>query len=320
MAIAGNVDPRLEFLDRIDIAGCTIEFSGKPIVLLCGGKVPSKSYPSDQDPPLASLRHAISRATIACFEIFRPEEIEGWQTDAIFKDLVSFELELASICSLVVVIPESAGSLAELGAFSQIKELNKKLIVFCAKTFEQKPSFINLGILRYLRKNNYQSVKLYPWPINNPAAIENHIVQDIVSDIESTLKSLPKTAVFKLEERTHIMVLICAMLRNFLILKESEIFGFLRKFGFSESMERLKGKLYLLEVFKICKKVSYGDAHFYVLEDESFHHLRLKPKGNAPKFDDIRIQIECRQYYENDANQKRNWHRALSQRVTSNAS
>ena len=115
-------DPRLVFLNRINLGNSRVVFMDDHIVLLCGGKVALKDRPEDPDPPTSSLRHAIIRSDTA-YETYRPEEITDWHADGLFRNLMDFEQELAGICSLVVVILESAGAIAELSAFSQLPEL-----------------------------------------------------------------------------------------------------------------------------------------------------------------------------------------------------
>ena len=122
-----------------------------PIVLLCGGRVPSlNSESSVESENSISLRDSIyvTSPPPNDFEIFYPEEITDWQIDGIFSNLIDFEKSLAGITSLVVIILESAGSIAELGAFSQLPELKNKLIVVVREEYvsgKNSNSFINLG-------------------------------------------------------------------------------------------------------------------------------------------------------------------------------
>jgi hypothetical protein len=183
-------DPRPLLLSNIDIAGSRIQFANTPIVLLCGGVVPIKEHAEDDDPPISSLRDAVSRAD-KNYEMFRPEEITSWQSDAVFKNLMNFEADLASICSLVVIILESAGSLVELGAFSQLPDFSKKIIAVHSSHF-RKDSFINLGIFRHIAEGHESCVKSYPWNINDPSSITAEVIDDLISDIKVELDELPQ--------------------------------------------------------------------------------------------------------------------------------
>ena len=151
-------DPRTSLLNGLDITVCRVEFSDAPVVLLCGGKV--KSGP-DSGAVFCSLRHAIA-SHHTNFELFRPEEITSWQADSIFRDLMSFERDLASICSLVVIILESEGALVELGAFSQLSEMSEKIIAIRSSKYANDPSFINLGILRFISEKIRRRSRVTP--------------------------------------------------------------------------------------------------------------------------------------------------------------
>ncbi|MCX7155833.1 MAG: retron St85 family effector protein [Rhodocyclales bacterium] len=189
-------DPRTKLLSAIDLGSSRVEFSDTPIVLLCGGPARIKERPDDPDPPVASLRDAITRANTS-YEVFRPEEITSWHADGVYKNLVSFEADLASVCSLVVIVLESVGALAELGAFSQHDELRRKLIVVLPREFRDDSSFVNLGLLRHIAEVNDKSIKTYPWDISAPESISQQIVDDVIEDIQQELGKLKKTEVLE---------------------------------------------------------------------------------------------------------------------------
>ena len=301
-------DPRLLFLAELDIPSCRIEFSDKPIVLLCGGAVqPLKQKPEDPDPPIESLRHAITNSHTK-FEIFRPEEITSWQSDGIFKDLMSFEVELASICSLVVIILESEGALVELGAFSQLPQLSNKIVAVCPDKFIGANSFINLGILRFISATNAANVKSYPWEPKQPReTILPEVVQDVASDIREELEKLPKTQLLKIEHNAHVMVLICELLRLFSALKETEILEYLKLADVKVAADELKGKLFLLQRFRLIKIQQYSDAIFYLRGSEPYHKLRIASKDASKPIDTLRLEMQCLEYYQsNDRHRNRN--------------
>lgn len=272
---------------------------------------PPKPTADDPDPPIGSMRHAITNAWTS-FRVFRPEEIQDWHTDGIFKDLVSFELELAAICSLVVIIPESEGSLVELGAFSQLNELSEKSIVICSSKFARDASFINLGILRFLTAKNPSRVKTYPWDTKRPDSIAPEIIDDVISDIKQELDNSPGSQVLKIKQRSHSSIFICELLRFFVALKENEIREYLDLIGLEITKDELRAKLFLLETFGFIKTQTYSDAVFYMPDDPAHHKLRVALRDNSKPFDALRIDVQCREFYKNNP-KFRNWHRAISQ-------
>lgn len=304
MSVA-TTDPRSSILSSIDIDASRIEFAEEPIVLLCGGSVPIKVRPEDAEPPIASMRHGITRAHTS-YEIFRPEEITVWHHDGIYKNLMHFEADLASICSLVVVVLESAGSLVELGAFSQLADLSKKLIVVKSSTFQDDPSFINLGILRYITETHETGVKSYPWDLEKPETITAEVIGDVVFDIKEELDKLGSSQVLKPSQSSHVVVLICEIVRLFTALKESEILEYLALFNVLPTKEQLRSKLFLLEQFRLIRKEVYSDSTFYMRSGETYHRLRIASKPGSVH-DALRIEMECLAYYSRDAKHR---HRA----------
>lgn len=301
-------DPRTSFLHGLDIDACRVEFSNAPVVLLCGGQV---KYDAAPGLSATSLRHAIATSSTS-FELFRPEEITGWHADGIFRDLMSFERELAGICSLVVIILESEGALVELGAFSQLSELSEKIIAIRSTDYAAHESFINLGILRFITEKNRTAVKSYPWEIKNPATISNEITQDVISDIQEELAKQPKSQSLKVSQSSHVIVLICEFVRLFIALKEHEILEYLQIAGVTTTKDVLKGQLFLLTEFRIIRKQEYSDAVFYMRSDEPYHRLRIALKGNAAHVDQLRIETQCSEHYLANNDKHRNRNRAIA--------
>ncbi len=225
---------------------------------------------------------------------------------------MSFERELASICSLVVIVLESEGALAELGAFSQLGEMSEKIIAIRSSHFVGHDSFINLGILKFLSGKNTTAVKSYPWEIKDPASITREVTHDVVSDIEEELAKQPDSQLLKLNQNSHIIVLICELLRLFVALKENELFDYLQMVGVSTTREVLRGQIFLLTEFRIIRKQEYSDAVFYMRSDEPYHRLRIALKDKATHCDPLRAEVQCSEYYKAHSDRHRNRIRAIA--------
>ena len=292
-------DPREAMLANLKVSACRIVHTDSPVVLLCGGPVKIKERVSDPDPRIRSLRHAITQVHTD-FEIFRPEEVTSWQEDAVFKNLVDLENELAAISSLVVIILESPGSIAELGAFSQLSELRDKLVVINSSDFSEgknKISFINLGILRHLRETNSQSVKIFPWDINKPHEIERNTIEDAIGGISASLAKIKKLQFLKTTKKSHATTVVCDLIRIFVALKKVEIVEHASKLGFELNGVQVQRKLFLLERFKIIKSVEYDGATYYCRTQNEYNKLRLSFPADKRQ-EDVEITIDCMAYYE----------------------
>ncbi|MGV1065401.1 retron St85 family effector protein [Clostridium perfringens] len=66
------------------------------------------------------------------------------------KDLLSLEKFLAENSDIICVLPESAGSFVELGAFTNNNETLGKLFVMINRKYEKDKSFIIMGPVKYI--------------------------------------------------------------------------------------------------------------------------------------------------------------------------
>ena len=69
------------------------------------------------------------------------------------KDLLSLEKFLADNSDIICVLPESAGSFVELGAFTNNNKTIDKLFVMLNRKYEKDKSFIIMGPVKYIINN-----------------------------------------------------------------------------------------------------------------------------------------------------------------------
>jgi len=122
-------------------------FNFKTTVFLCGADITQKD----------KIRYKIAEALKWRFwaDIIYPEDIfDELLYSSKTKDLLSLEGLLADSVDAIVLIPESPGSFAELGAFANDELLRSKLICLVDKKYKKVKSFINQGPLRLVKKAN----------------------------------------------------------------------------------------------------------------------------------------------------------------------
>ncbi len=122
-------------------------FNFKTTVFLCGADITQKD----------KIRYKIAEALKWRFwaDIIYPEDIfDELLYSSKTKDLLSLEGLLADSVDAIVLIPESPGSFAELGAFANDELLRSKLICVVDKKYKKDKSFINQGPLRLVKKAN----------------------------------------------------------------------------------------------------------------------------------------------------------------------
>ena len=62
------------------------------------------------------------------------EDLNAFFPEGEYKDILKFETDIAQICDLIILFSESYGSAAELGAFSMIEEIARRLLVGICST------------------------------------------------------------------------------------------------------------------------------------------------------------------------------------------
>jgi len=311
-------DPRLKFFKAINLDESRIsQFPG--IIFVCGGPRNDLGDPptSARDFIVRSLFEIPSHKNIAQ-QITEAEQVQDWLKEGHYSNLIAFETDIADLATLIVLFVESAGSIAELGAFSVIPEIASKLIVFIRENSYQQDSFIRLGPIKHLEEIK-SSVKVYPWTLTEsfrnyefgPADIASveKLKQDICGDISTAISKVTKRPSFSKNLPGHIMLLICDLVDISLALKQGEIFDYVNNLGIPLTEKALKKYLYLLEKFKLLEKKSYGD-HYYIATNSSAF-ISFKFEEPKPTHDRLTIKADMAIYYrEND----RSRHRALRNR------
>lgn len=116
----------------------------RPIIFFCGGK------DSERRERLSEYLRKFSDVLI-----FYAEEVFGalaqTEPDA---NALQLEKELAELADAVVVIAESPGTFAELGAFAISDDLRPKLLPIADKSFESDESFLRVGPIRWVDRDS----------------------------------------------------------------------------------------------------------------------------------------------------------------------
>jgi len=201
-------DPRDQIISAIDVNAIRIRNPAR-FIFFCGGSV---SNAPDVEPPTSMrdlcIRWLKKNASTTFEKICLAEKISErvkdhvYKRDPIYTNLIDLETDLAKLADLIVLIVESPGSIAELGAFSVVDDTRKKIQVFIREERFNADSFITLGPVRYLQVNNRGSVRAYWWAtksrdndvIEHEACSE--IVQDICQDIIKADVSSPASDTF----------------------------------------------------------------------------------------------------------------------------
>lgn len=116
----------------------------KTTVFLCGGSIDNMSNGRSK---MARIFKEYSK-----YELLYPEDIfDDLLAGAGQHSLLHLENILADCVDVIVLFPESPGSFAEIGAFSNNPKLASKLIVVSDKNYKKNKSFINYGPYRLIK-------------------------------------------------------------------------------------------------------------------------------------------------------------------------
>lgn len=119
------------------------------------------------------------------YDIIYPEDIfEELLYSSQSADLLSLEGLLAQSVDAIVLIPESPGSFAELGAFANDEVLRKKMICIIDDKYKKDKSFINQGPLKLVRKANKHGLLFI-----NPMQVDKEI-----DKLGTSLRKMKKTS------------------------------------------------------------------------------------------------------------------------------
>lgn len=122
-----------------------------PVIFLCGGAGSArrdalKAYLQKHHPKL---------------QMFYAERV--WEHIAARADegALKMESDLAALADLVLIVVESPGTFAELGAFSLVPPLRKKLLPIVDAQFEGSGSFLATGPLRWIDRESDFAPTIY---------------------------------------------------------------------------------------------------------------------------------------------------------------
>lgn len=244
-----------DFLDKLSRDNLRI-VKFPEIVLLCGGPA---CISNDE---VKSFRDVLLKNDLST-KYLLPEEIKEWNQGNLYSDLLTFEEDLAMIISAVVLFVESAGAIAELGAFSKIVSINNKLLVIMDTTNYNQSSFITLGPVKYLENLNKGSILTCKFLRRNICCIENcqSECDNVKNEINSFVKEI-KTKNLDFNLTAHIALFICEILSYFQILSFSEIKEIMDCIC-PKAKSVIQRSIFLLESLDLIKSEHYMRSNYY---------------------------------------------------------
>jgi hypothetical protein len=165
-------------------------------VFLCGG---ANSRRRER------LRNYLLKQVPNLLGVFYAERVwEHLTAHASSMSALEMEAELARLADIVIIVVESPGTFAELGAFSLSNELRAKMLPIVDSKYKGQESFIVTGPLRWIDQDSLFRPSVY---------VKLDTVLDCVAEVEERLSRIPRPKSTKIqnlaERRKHLLFFLC---------------------------------------------------------------------------------------------------------------
>lgn len=138
-------------IERLDVASIRVYVPTR-IFLVCGGpRHTTNPVPSNWRDAFLRIAKFVDQPDI---DAQIPEDCNIFPPRGHYQDWLTFETDFAHLCEAILLFVESAGSIAELGAFSAIEPIAERLVVVVDCKYFDQDSFIRRGPVEYLRKKH----------------------------------------------------------------------------------------------------------------------------------------------------------------------
>ncbi len=196
--------------------------------------------------------------------IVQAETFKDYFKENAYPDLLVFEEEIANLASLVIIFLESPGSLVELGMFCAKPNFYNKLVIIAPQEeVHEEDSFIFLGPLENIKRKEPTSVAIYPWPDSKVIDYDDCHLDDLCTQIDEKISSMPKSVEFDVNNTGHVAFLIADIIRiNYpILIGEIELALFALEIDIKSS--EIHRHIYLLSKLEIIDSIFYSRYRYY---------------------------------------------------------
>lgn len=253
----------------------------------------------------ATLRDAFYRISASIppeYAMILAEDAKPLTAEAGYRDLFSFESDIAQLVGLILIFAESPGSLAELGAFAALQTVSPSILAVLDDFYYNQISFIRNGPLLYLENTHGEEwiivLERAEIGISDSGELENFnskaLHASIAPVIEKRLLAKSRWSKFVTENSGHAILLMTGLCQEFGALTISEIKQYLKYFGLEEP--RLDNFIYCATLLGWIRKVRKGHRIFYVAT-QGEPAIDYAIEGNGRPHDKIRWRSDVRAHW-----------------------
>ncbi|MFS8147961.1 retron St85 family effector protein [Rhizobium sp. BR 249] len=237
----------------------------RKFVFFCGGVIGN-----DDNKPKSLRQYLLRTRNIAPrikADIVLAETANQLYRDTEFNDLITFEEEIAIISSLVLVIAESAGSLAELGAFATSNQIRQTMAVIMRTEHYGQNSFVRYGPIEKLRRENDKRIGTFPWRSNGHDILVKSSIRDhvrVITDfINSQISIEPDEFLFRSNEQFQSFCIILWILHISRAISITELEDYSSRLGLNITRKDIKNKLYCMKIAGWVDEYTYSNKTYW---------------------------------------------------------
>lgn len=299
-------DPRDKFFAEIDIFSSHINLT-PPTVLFFGGPHEDGTDGKAHSARAHILKYCADNNNPLHSNFVVPDKFKDWGFQAGYADLLQFETDMALMSTAIIIIPESSGSIAELGAFIVNEDVRNKLMVVMPDMYFNSESFIKSALIPRIAD---EQVYAYDYDPNSLSRLDE-FVSDIVSDIETVSRPENNTEKFNQDNFGHYAYCIYQIALECRAIKFEELRRFLRALSLPDGHKEVTRGIYLLEILKFIQRSRKGNETFFLpFESRTSDRVRFSGKKQGSHLDKMTFKIELARYYKS-SERERNRRNAL---------
>ena len=242
------------------------------VVFLCGGVV-SNVKPAHYVSLRDYLCWAMQLRSSLDATVVLAEQANQLYRDTAYDDLITFEEDIAKISAMILLIAESPGSLAELGAFASNAHTRPKLRLILQQKFANSESFIRFGPVERIKKHDSSFVGFYPWRTNK---IGNIILRsttphrhEIISFITEHISATHKTELMRNNQHAERFFIIYWIIYICFAASLRVVVEIIDTIGLTMSETEVRNIMYCLQLVGWIRTEDYsGKEYFYAPFDK----------------------------------------------------
>lgn len=265
--MSDSSDPRISIVKSFNLAKSRI--IRKPhVVFVCGGPsvVSDKSNQSIRHIFLKKVSDELSKNSSIPVKTETAEDYREWPDK--YNSLATFQSDIAALSSIILVIPESGGSLVELGYLYRDDETRKKLIILTNEKYYNEDSFTKHGVFLPHQVANEASVLSYKFRFS-PPEISTDTLDEIIVNFFEECETTPDESEFETDSKSGTAFVIFQLIDLFSVLKLRGIMSYLKMLGISINQTRLKQLLFTLQIFGYLTEIRMGANVFYLSKQDA---------------------------------------------------